>query len=84
MYTKLTLNVDGNVIRDAKIYAKKHQISLSKIIEKYLRNITSRTKTDSTKQISTIVDELSGILGTINKENSKDAKYQYLKKKYNL
>ena len=36
MDTKLTLRLNDNVIERAKIYARNHKISLSKMIESYL------------------------------------------------
>jgi predicted HicB family RNase H-like nuclease len=36
MDTKLTLKLDGDIIEQAKIYAKKKNTSLSKLIESYL------------------------------------------------
>jgi predicted HicB family RNase H-like nuclease len=37
MDTKLTLNVDQEVIDQAKMYAKSHKISLSRLIESLRR-----------------------------------------------
>ena len=36
MDTKLTLKLDGDIIEQAKTYAKKKNTSLSKLIESYL------------------------------------------------
>jgi predicted HicB family RNase H-like nuclease len=36
MYTKLTLNIDQNVIENAKKYAKHQKRSVSKLAEEYL------------------------------------------------
>ena len=77
MYAKLTLNIDESIIRNAKRYAKKHQISISKIIEKYLANITGKLNISSRIQNSTITDELSGVLGNVNKGDLENAKYLY-------
>ncbi|MDR2979889.1 MAG: DUF6364 family protein [Bacteroidales bacterium] len=40
MNTKLTLSLDADIIEDAKSYAKKNSISLSKLIENYLSFLT--------------------------------------------
>ena len=40
METKLTLRLNNGVIERAKIYAKSHKISLSKMIESYLDSVT--------------------------------------------
>jgi predicted HicB family RNase H-like nuclease len=42
MNTKLTLNIDQNVIEEAKTYAKKNSVSLSKLIENYLFSLTKK------------------------------------------
>jgi hypothetical protein len=42
MDTKLTLKLDKFVIDKAKDYASSHKRSLSRIIESYLRSLTSR------------------------------------------
>mgnify|MGYP001135821816 CR=1 FL=1 len=40
METKLTLRLNNGVIERAKIYAKSHKVSLSKMIESYLDSVT--------------------------------------------
>ena len=40
METKLTLRLNEKVIERAKIYARSHKFSLSKMIETYLDSIT--------------------------------------------
>ena len=40
MNTKLTLNLDKEIIHEAKAYAKNHSVSLSKLIENYLNSLT--------------------------------------------
>ena len=50
MKTKLTLKLNENVIERAKIYAKNHKISLSKMIENYLDSVT-KEKSDDSKTI---------------------------------
>lgn len=42
MDTKLTLNLDENVVVEAKKYASSQKTSLSQIIESYLRFITTQ------------------------------------------
>ena len=44
MNTKLTLNLDTEVIYEAKTYAKSHKVSLSKLIENYLNSLTRESK----------------------------------------
>lgn len=44
MNTKLTLNLNKNVIEQAKNYAKDNRVSLSKLIENYLNSLTKKIK----------------------------------------
>ena len=61
MNTKLTLNIDQNIIEEAKSYAKNHSVSLSKLIENYLSSITTKeSKKKST--VSPLVESLTGII----------------------
>lgn len=51
MDAKLTLKLDKTVIEKAKIYAAKQKVSLSFIVENYLKAITSMEKTDANVEI---------------------------------
>ena len=59
MTTKLTLTIDQSVIEKAKQYAKGQGRSLSKIIENYLKAITSDEKNQVNKT-TPITDSLRG------------------------
>jgi hypothetical protein len=74
MNTKLTLNIDQNVIEEAKFYAKNNSISLSKLIENYLLSLTK--KESNTTKISPLVESLTGVISL----ESTDYKKDYLKK----
>jgi ribosome recycling factor len=78
MNTKLTLNLNKEIIEDAKNYAKSHRVSLSKMIENYLNSVTRETKKQSI--VSPLVESLTGIIpSTIDeRKNYRD----YLEKKY--
>ena len=80
MDKKLTLKLSQEVIEKAKDYAKFNQVSLSKLIENYLENITS--KMEQPYEITPLVRSLSGVI----KENSLDDHKQdyakYLEEKY--
>ena len=41
MSTKLTLSIDGAVIRQAKAFARQRRKSLSKLVEEYLRFVSA-------------------------------------------
>lgn len=77
MNTKLTLSLNKDVIQQAKIYAKEHNISLSFLIENYLQKIITEYKTDESTKGS-IVNELSGIINL----NTNDDYTDYLTAKY--
>jgi|TARA_R110000737_G_C14415695_1_gene456831 hypothetical protein len=79
MDSKLTLSLDSTVINQAKIYAKSQDMSLSKLIEMYLKYVT---KEDVEKiKISPIVKELTGVITLESKDYKKDYS-NYLSKKY--
>jgi hypothetical protein len=51
MDVKLTLKLDKSVIKKAKEYAASNQISLSRMIESYLRSLTNEVSTLSSESI---------------------------------
>jgi len=70
MDTKLTLKLDKHIIESAKKYASEKKISLSKMIETYLKSITK----ESTEkiEITPLVESLSGVIKPTNNEYKKD------------
>ena len=80
MGKKLTLNLDQSIIEKAKAYAKKNQISLSKLIEAYLSSLTSKTKSE--KEITPLVKSLSGVIELPSDAQTKDAYSDFLADKY--
>lgn len=86
MSTKLTLSIsDKNLIAEAKQYAKEQDLSLSRIIEDYLKSLTSRRKEQKSKSltISPVVQSLVGIIKTGEKEiDYKKERLERLEKKY--
>jgi hypothetical protein len=79
MDAKLTLKLDASVIQRAKLYAKKQDISLSKLIENYLSALTGAT--EKKIAISPLVESLSGVIDLKDSEGKKDY-VEYLSKKY--
>lgn len=80
METKLTLRLNDNVIERAKIYAKSHKISLSKMIESYLDSVTKeRDKEDA---ITPLVESLSGVIELPIDYDYKKEYGDYLSNKY--
>lgn len=78
MNTKLTLNLDKDIINEAKTYAKKHQVSLSKLIENYLNSLTRESKIKSS--VSPLVESLTGIIP--NDYDERNDYRNYINKKY--
>ena len=78
MNTKLTLNLNADIIFDAKNYAKSHNVSLSKLIENYLHSLTRDT--DKKSNVSPLVESLTGIIP--NDYNEKEAYRNFIDEKY--
>ncbi|GJM17580.1 MAG: hypothetical protein DHS20C13_29070 [Thermodesulfobacteriota bacterium] len=81
MNTKLTLNLNKEIIQGAKDYAKEHNISLSFLVENYLQKIISDYKIEAASKGS-IVNELSGIIKLDLDANHRDDHIDYLTEKY--
>ena len=79
MNTKLTLNLDKNIIDEAKSYAKKNQVSLSKLIENYLNSLV-RTSHKKTTRISPLVESLTGVISS--EMDERKSYRDYLSEKY--
>lgn len=80
MDKKLTLNLDDSIIEKAKQYAKLNNISLSKLIEAYLKSLTKRKS--SATEITPLVEGLSGVISLGKDVDVKDAYTDYLIEKY--
>ena len=78
MNTKLTLSMDDVVIEKAKQYAALHNISLSKLVERYLNTLEDAAEDVA---ISPTVQELTGIMPPIEYE-VKEAYRKHLVEKY--
>jgi len=79
MNTKLTLNIDQNVIEEAKFYAKSNSVSLSKLIENYLLSLTKKNTEKS--KVSPLVESLTGVISLESNDYKKEYS-DYLSKKY--
>ena len=60
MNTKLTLNLNQNITKEAKVYARRNHISLSKLIENYLNSLTKPSLIKN--KVSPLVESLTGII----------------------
>lgn len=80
MDKKLTLSLDEKVVEQAKIYARNHQISLSKLIESYLSSIIENKADDI--EITPLVESLSGVVEIPHDFDFKDHYSDHLIEKY--
>ncbi len=81
MNTKLTLNVDKQIIERAKAYASSGKISLSRLVENYLSAISGDAS--DRLDISPLTKELSTIVKMKKKKiDCKKAKEEYLLKQF--
>jgi len=62
MKTKLTLRLNDHTIERAKIHARNHNISLSKMIETYLDSITRQKENEEEFGITPLVESLIGVI----------------------
>ena len=81
MDSKLTLKLNVNIIEQAKQYAKKNNISLSRMVENYLQAITERENKEI--KISPLVESLTGVIQFEEKDYSKDYT-DFLSQKYSF
>ena len=81
MNSKLTLKLNKGSIERAKRYAKKHNQSLSVLVEKYFNLISEKEKNTET-EISPNVMELSGIIKLDKDYNIKSEYGKHIEEKY--
>ncbi len=79
MDTKLTLKLEKTIIEKAKAYAKNKNISLSKMIENYLKAIIE--KKNQKNEITPLVDSLTGVIN-LQEEDFKKDYVDFLTEKY--
>lgn len=81
METKLTLRMDEKIIKEAKNYAQKRGVSLSKLVAEYFKMISK--KQDKTFIPTPILSEISGVLQNSAKKKDLGKEYKkYLEEKY--
>jgi hypothetical protein len=81
MDAKLTLNIDKDIARKAKVYARSNGRSLSDLVENYLKLLTK----DSAIEDSEYTPRVKSLLGCISLPEDFDYKKEisdYLTKKY--
>lgn len=82
MDTKLTLRLNDGVIQRAKVYARNHKISLSKMIESYLDSITKQKDKEEKLAITPLVESLSGVIDLASDCDYKSEYRDYIAEKY--
>ena len=85
MQTKLTLSLNREIIDQAKKYAKKHKVSLSKLVENYFTQIIKNdNKTIDNHYDNKLTNKLYGILSQSKLDNIDfdEIKKDYLFSKY--
>jgi hypothetical protein len=80
MDTKLTVRLNDKVIKRAKIYARSHKVSLSKMIESYLDSVTKEKGNEI--EITPLVESLSGVVHLPDDYDYKKNYADYLQAKY--
>jgi hypothetical protein len=81
MDTKLTLNIDKDIARRAKTYAKSEGRSLSDLVENYLKLLTKNASIEE----SEFTPRVKSLLGCVNLPDDFDYKKEiseYLTQKY--
>lgn len=80
MDKKLTLSLDESVIAYAKLYAEKNKVSLSKLVEAYLKSVINN-KTQNI-EITPLVKSLSGVIELPSDFDIRDEYTKFLIEKY--
>ena len=81
MNDKLTLKLNRSVIEKTKKYARKKDVSLSEVVERYFKFLTESDE-NNVIQLTPLVKELSGIIRLNKDQNIKEEYAGYLVKKY--
>ena len=76
MNTKLTLNIEKDLIETAKKYARESRQSLSSLVQNYFKHLTIDNKNLDSIDISPNIKDLSGI---ISPDSDFDYKKEYIK-----
>ncbi|MDR0301120.1 MAG: DUF6364 family protein [Treponema sp.] len=82
MDTILTLNIDKNVAKNAEIYAKYTQKTVSQLIEEYLLSISTEKKVFNDKSLGPITRQLAGIIKLDKNIDHKDTLTDALMEKF--
>ena len=81
MDTKLTLKLDKEAIEQAKRYAERRGLSLSRVVESYFLKL-AQSEEPSRKKLTGVVAELAGALKGVELGDPREEYTEYLRKKY--
>ncbi len=81
MDKKLTLSLDKKVIEKAKEFARKHQTSLSRMVESYFESLTSGESDDFEIEVTPLVESLCGVIELPDDFDYKKRRTEYLSEK---
>lgn len=84
METRLTITLDETLIDRAKVYASRHKVTLSKLIEDYLEDLAQKEGEQAALELDPLVESLYGIATLPQKIEDKEAYYDHLIEKYDL
>jgi len=82
MNTKLTLNIERDLIQIAKKYAQKSNQSLSSLVQNYLKHLIYGDKSEVLTGITHTVRNLSGIINLADDYNYKKEYQKHIVDKY--
>ena len=81
MDTKLTLKLDTDAIEQAKRYAERRGLSLSRVVESYFLRL-AKSEEPSGEKLTGVVAELAGVLKGAEIGDPREEYTEYLRKKY--
>lgn len=81
MDTKLTLKLDKEAIEQAKRYAERRGLSLSRVVESYFLKL-AQSEEPPREKLTGVVAELAGALKGVELGDSREEYTAYLWKKY--
>ncbi len=82
MNTKLTLNIEQELIKTAKRYARERQQSLSSLVQNFFKVLELEDKKEDEIKISPELNELSGIIKLDNDYDYKEDYKNHIMEKY--
>jgi hypothetical protein len=82
MDTKLTLKLDKDVIERAKRFAKAYNTSISKMVERYLDQVTKYEADADLLELTPLVKSLYGVVELPEGQEAEESYYEYLLMKH--